>query len=208
MRREAPEYVLQSEKRYAQAAFLCLLQWPCRSSSWLVNALINSGALSRSGIAPNWPANSKLRGSSTAFRLPPSDASCTPTSSNPGAPISGGRRKCPVTASRLEQIRILVDLCLCPLGREEMVFCIAEKTNPQSRSRLASTLPARPGQPLRVEHEYKRAGRCICLPPLIPAPGRSMREPRVANDRGIHCFPLPVSAGAPRRQDTPVLEVG
>src|SRR6266571_6706342 len=43
-------------------------------------------------------------------------------------------------------------------GREEMVFCLDEKTNPQSRSRLASTLPPRPGEPLRVEHEYKRAG--------------------------------------------------
>ena len=39
-----------------------------------------------------------------------------------------------------------------------MVVCVDEKTNLQPRSRLAPTLPPRPGQPLRLEHEYKRAG--------------------------------------------------
>src|SRR5947209_7396622 len=39
-----------------------------------------------------------------------------------------------------------------------MVICVDEKTNLQPRPRKASTLPARPGQPIRLEHEYKRVG--------------------------------------------------
>jgi hypothetical protein len=39
-----------------------------------------------------------------------------------------------------------------------MVICVDEKTNLQPRPRLAATLPTRPGQPLRLEHEYKRVG--------------------------------------------------
>ncbi len=39
-----------------------------------------------------------------------------------------------------------------------MVICVDEKTNLQPRPRLAATLPARPGQPIRLENEYKRVG--------------------------------------------------
>ena len=39
-----------------------------------------------------------------------------------------------------------------------MVLCVDEKTNLQPRPRLAATLPPRSGQPLRLEHEYKRVG--------------------------------------------------
>ena len=38
------------------------------------------------------------------------------------------------------------------------MLCVDEKTNLQPRPRKAPTLPPRPGQPLRLEHEYKRAG--------------------------------------------------
>ncbi len=38
------------------------------------------------------------------------------------------------------------------------MLCVDEKTNVQPRPRKAPTLPPRPGQPLRLEHEYKRAG--------------------------------------------------
>ncbi len=39
-----------------------------------------------------------------------------------------------------------------------MVLCVDEKTNLQPRLRLAPTLPAQPGKPIRLEHEYKRVG--------------------------------------------------
>jgi len=39
-----------------------------------------------------------------------------------------------------------------------MVLCVDEKTTLQPRPRLAATLPARPGSPTRLEHEYTRAG--------------------------------------------------
>ncbi len=39
-----------------------------------------------------------------------------------------------------------------------MVVCADEKTDLQPRPRLAATKPARPGQPIRLEHGYKRAG--------------------------------------------------
>jgi transposase len=55
-------------------------------------------------------------------------------------------------------VHTLVELYTRPLAEEEMVICIDEKTNLQPRSRLAATLPARPGLPTRLEHEYKRAG--------------------------------------------------
>jgi len=38
------------------------------------------------------------------------------------------------------------------------VLCVDEKTRLQPRTRLAPTLPAQPGLPVRVEHEYERKG--------------------------------------------------
>ncbi len=55
-------------------------------------------------------------------------------------------------------VQTLVELYTRPLAKEEMVLCLDEKTNLQPRSRLAVTLPTRPGLPTRLEHEYKRAG--------------------------------------------------
>lgn len=52
----------------------------------------------------------------------------------------------------------------------EVVLCLDEKTNLQPRRRTAPTLPAtpgtdgQPGTPVRVEHEYERAGlKAVCL---------------------------------------------
>jgi transposase len=56
------------------------------------------------------------------------------------------------------QVREIVDLSTCALSDWEMVLCVDEKTNLQPRPRKAPTLPARPGSPMRLEHEYKRAG--------------------------------------------------
>jgi len=55
-------------------------------------------------------------------------------------------------------VQTLVELYTCTLAKEEMVLCLDEKTNLQPRSRLATTLPTRPGLPTRLEHEYKRKG--------------------------------------------------
>ncbi len=55
-------------------------------------------------------------------------------------------------------VHTLVELYTRPLTKEEIVLCFDEKTSLQPRSRLAPTLPTRPGSPTRLEHEYKRAG--------------------------------------------------
>jgi hypothetical protein len=57
-----------------------------------------------------------------------------------------------------QQASRLVDLYTRPLADEEIVVCVDEKTNLQPRPRLAATLPARPGQPTRLEHGDIRAG--------------------------------------------------
>jgi len=55
-------------------------------------------------------------------------------------------------------VHALVELSTRSLAEQERVLCVDEKTNLQPRSRLAATLPTRPGLPTRLEHEYKRAG--------------------------------------------------
>jgi len=44
------------------------------------------------------------------------------------------------------------------LGRRDYVLCADEKPSIQARRRKHPSLPARPGQPIRVEHEYERTG--------------------------------------------------
>jgi transposase len=55
-------------------------------------------------------------------------------------------------------VQEICDLYTRPLGAEEMVLCIDEKTSLQPRPRKAPTLAARPRLPVRIEHEYGRAG--------------------------------------------------
>jgi transposase len=52
----------------------------------------------------------------------------------------------------------ICDLYTRPLGADEMVLCIDEKTGLQPRPRKSPTLGAKPKTPVRVEHEYGRAG--------------------------------------------------
>jgi transposase len=66
--------------------------------------------------------------------------------------------KTPRDAAFARQVQELVDLYVRPLEPWEMVLSLDEKTSLQPRTRLARTRPARPGQPVRVEHEYKRGG--------------------------------------------------
>lgn len=45
-----------------------------------------------------------------------------------------------------------------PLRPDEFVVSADEKTSIQARRRIHSSLPVRPGKPMRVEHEYERRG--------------------------------------------------
>lgn len=45
-----------------------------------------------------------------------------------------------------------------PLGARDFVLSVDEKTSIQARRRTHPSLPPAPGRPLRVEHEYARAG--------------------------------------------------
>jgi transposase len=55
-------------------------------------------------------------------------------------------------------VREISDLYTRPLGDDEMVLCVDEKTSLQPRPRKAPTRGARPTRPVRVEHEYGRCG--------------------------------------------------
>ena len=53
-----------------------------------------------------------------------------------------------------------------PLRPDEYVISTDEKTSIQARCRCHPTLPAGPGQPMRVEHEYRRRGALAYLAAL------------------------------------------
>jgi hypothetical protein len=52
----------------------------------------------------------------------------------------------------------IADLYTRQLRRNEVVLCLDEKTSIQPRPRKSPTRPARPGRPIQLESEYKRAG--------------------------------------------------
>ena len=56
---------------------------------------------------------------------------------------------------RVKNICMLYTRKLAP---HEKVLCVDEKTSLQPRTRKSPTLAARPGLPVRVEHEYERKG--------------------------------------------------
>jgi transposase len=64
----------------------------------------------------------------------------------------------PRDAAFAATVKALCELYTRPLAAAEVVLCLDEKTSIQPRKRTAATLPAAPGQPLRVEHEYVRGG--------------------------------------------------
>jgi hypothetical protein len=55
-------------------------------------------------------------------------------------------------------VRDICTLYTRQLGVHERVLCVDEKTSLQPRPRTSPTRPARPGEPVRLEHEYARAG--------------------------------------------------
>jgi transposase len=56
------------------------------------------------------------------------------------------------------RVHAICDLYTRPLSEDERVICLDENTNLQPRPRLSPTLPAMPDRPVRLEHEYQRAG--------------------------------------------------
>lgn len=66
--------------------------------------------------------------------------------------------KVPRDAAFCAIVRDICELYTRPLAAHEAVLCVDEKTSLQPRTRLAPTLPAQPGLPVRVEHEYERKG--------------------------------------------------
>ncbi len=66
--------------------------------------------------------------------------------------------RAPRDAAFVQQVRVVADLLTRPLAPDEAVLSLDELTSLQPRPRRAPTRPARPGRPVQVEHEYRRAG--------------------------------------------------
>jgi transposase len=66
--------------------------------------------------------------------------------------------KVPRDAEFVARVKDICTVYTRELAADEMVLCLDEKTSLQPRTRLSPTLAARPGDPVRVEHEYQRKG--------------------------------------------------
>ena len=66
--------------------------------------------------------------------------------------------KVPRDAEFCKRVKNICKLYTRKLASHEMVLCADEKTSLQPRTRKSATLPAQPGLPVRVEHEYQRKG--------------------------------------------------
>jgi transposase len=66
--------------------------------------------------------------------------------------------KVPRDAAFAAAVQNVCDLYTRELLPHEMVLCADEKTSLQPRTRKSPTLPAVPGLPVRLEHEYERKG--------------------------------------------------
>jgi transposase len=64
----------------------------------------------------------------------------------------------PRDAEFCKRVKNICTLYTRKLASHEMVLCVDEKTSLQPRTRKSPTLPAQPGMPVRVEHEYQRKG--------------------------------------------------
>jgi hypothetical protein len=64
----------------------------------------------------------------------------------------------PRDAAFLQCVRDLAALYSRPLAPTDVVLCLDEMTSLQPRHRRAPTRPARPGDPVQLEHEYERDG--------------------------------------------------
>jgi transposase len=66
--------------------------------------------------------------------------------------------KVPRDAAFVERVKAICSSYTRELAADEMVLCVDEQTSLQPRTRRSPTLPAQPGRPVRVEHEYRRKG--------------------------------------------------
>lgn len=66
--------------------------------------------------------------------------------------------KVPRDAEFCRRVKNICSLYTRKLPANEVVLCVDEKTSLQPRTRTSPTLPAQPGLPVRVEHEYERKG--------------------------------------------------
>jgi transposase len=66
--------------------------------------------------------------------------------------------KVPRDAAFCRRVKNICSLYTRKLTANEVVLCVDEKTSLQPRTRKSPTLPAQPGLPVRVEHEYERKG--------------------------------------------------
>lgn len=64
----------------------------------------------------------------------------------------------PRDAEFCRRVKNVCSLYTRNLPENEVVLCVDEKTSLQPRTRTSPTRPARPGLPVRVEHEYERKG--------------------------------------------------
>ena len=64
----------------------------------------------------------------------------------------------PRDAAFADTVTAISDLYVCALPPDQVVLCVDEKTSIQPRARAAPTMPARRGEPVRVEQEYIRDG--------------------------------------------------
>jgi hypothetical protein len=80
--------------------------------------------------------------------------------------------KVPRDSAFRAQVAEICDLYTRPLPATEVVLSVDEKTNLQPRPRLAPTRPVAPGQPVRLEHEYRRTGALNLLAAFDTRTGR------------------------------------
>jgi DDE superfamily endonuclease len=73
-------------------------------------------------------------------------------------PVASAPSRTPRDAAFVPCLHELADLSTRPLAPSERVLCLDEMTSLQPRPRRAPTRPARPGDPVQLEHEYRRDG--------------------------------------------------
>jgi hypothetical protein len=78
----------------------------------------------------------------------------------------------PRDAEFYARVAEVVDLYTRSLQTDARVLCLDETTSLPPRPRLHTTLPAMPGLPNRVAHEYRRAGAVHLLAAFETRPGR------------------------------------
>jgi transposase len=84
--------------------------------------------------------------------------------------------KGPRDAEFLRRTRAVADLLTRPLGAHEVVLSLDAMTSLQPRPRAVPNRPAAPGRPVRLEHEYRRAGAMHLFAAFDTRGGRAYGE--------------------------------